>query len=380
MKILIVGYSVRHIACSAARAGHKVFAADSFCDLDLKACSNCIALLPQPLDAQQAESLIQTYVEKFSPDAVVLGPGLEEARVNGISVLNNPPGKAALVSDKLWLAGWLEERGFPFIHTGESPEKASFPAVIKPRKGAGGVGFKLVKRAADLEPEEDMKLDEGMIIQDWLSGTPASVSVIGTGRDSRAIAVNEQLIGAPWAGADGFRYSGNITPLELSTSTSCKGMQQSEMARISEEIVSELGLVGSNGVDFLLTERGPVVVEVNPRFQGSLDAVEMSTGINVFKAHVNAFRGILPEKPVPKKVAGRAILFADEDIKIGEPLTRWIIEKDWITDVPGPGSTIKMSDPVASALATGRDRAEVLDLLIERTALLRRAVKSQNKG
>ena len=378
MKILIVGYSVRHIACSATKAGHNVFAADSFCDLDLEACSNGITLLPQTLDAPQAESLIQTYIEKISPDAVVLGPGLEESRVKGVRVLNNPPEKAALVSDKLWLANWLEERGFPFIPTVESPENVSFPAVIKPRKGAGGVGCKLVKKATDLKPEEEVKLEEGMIIQDWLSGTPASVSLIGTGRDSRAIAVNEQLIGAHWVGADEFRYSGNISPLELSPLTSCKGTLQPEMARVAEAIVSELRLVGSNGVDFLLTEKGPVVVEVNPRFQGSLDVVEMSTGKNVFQAHLDAFGGILPDGPAPKEVAGRAILFADESIKIGELLTRWIMGKHWITDIPRPGSDIKKSDPVASVLATGRDRAEVLNLLIERTAMLRTATKSQS--
>ena len=368
MKILIVGYSVRHIACSAARAGHEVYAADSFCDLDLEACSYGTTLLPQPLDTRQAESLIQTYIEKFSPDAVVLGPGLEEARVKGVKVLNNPPEKAALVSDKLWLAGWLEKKGFPFIPTDVSPKKASFPAVIKPRKGAGGVGCKLVKRAADMKLGEDMNLENGMIIQDWLSGTPASASVIGTGRDSRAIAVNEQLIGASWAGADGFRYSGNISPLEP---------LQPEIASMAEEIISELGLVGSNGVDFLLTEKGPVVVEVNPRFQGSLDAVELSTGKNVFQAHVESFKGILPENTVPKNVAGRAILFADDSIKIGEQLTRWIMGMDWITDIPRQGSDIMKNDPVASVLATGRNRAEVLDLLIARTAVLQTAVKSQ---
>jgi hypothetical protein len=240
------------------------------------------------------------------------------------------------------------------------------------------VGCKLVKRAADMKLEEDMKLDGGMIIQDWLSGTPASVSVIGTGRDSRAIAINEQLIGARWAGADQFRYSGNISPLELSPPASCKSKLQLEMAGMAEEIVSDLGLMGSNGVDFLLTEKGPVVVEVNPRFQGSLDVVEMSTGTNVFQAHVDAFEGILPEKPVPKMVAGRAILFADEPVGIGELLTRWITGKDWITDVPRPGSVIKKSDPVASVLATGKDRAGVLNLLIERTAMLRIATKNQS--
>lgn len=367
MKILILGYSVRHIACSAARAGHKVYAADSFCDLDLEACSSGITLLPQPLDTRQAENLIQTYVEKFSPDAVVLGPGLEESRVKGVRVLNNPPEKAAMVSDKLWLADWLERRGFPFIPTSESPENVGFPAVVKPRKGAGGIGCRLVERATDLKLEGHMKIEAGMIIQDRLSGTPASASVIGNGRDSRAIAVNEQLIGAHWAGAEGFRYSGNITPLEPS---------QPEMAGMAEEIVSELGLVGSNGVDFLLTEKGPLVVEVNPRFQGSLDSVELSTGLNVFQAHLDSFEGILPETAPPRQVAGRAILFAEESVKIGEDLTSWIKKKDWITDIPRPGSDITKGDPIASVLAIGRNREDVLGLLMERIAVLRMVVKS----
>lgn len=380
MKILIVGYSVRHIACSAARAGHEVFAVDSFCDLDLEACSNGIARLPQPLDASQAESLIQTYTRMFSPEVVVLGPGLEETRVKGVKVLNNLPERAAIVSDKLWLSGWLEKRGFPFIPTTGSAENIRFPAVIKPRKGAGGIGCRLVKRSEDMKLDEDMEHEDmehedGMIVQDWISGTPASVSVIGTGRDSRAIAVNEQLIGAPWAGASGgFKYSGNITPLEPPPLISGICTPQPEMARMAEEIVSELGLVGSNGVDFQLTERGPVVVEVNPRFQGSLDVVEMSTGKSVFQAHVDAFSGVLPDRPLPKKAAGRAILFADENIKIGELLSHWMTGIDWITDVPRPRSDIRKSDPVVSVLATGKDRAEVLNLLMVRTSMLRTAI------
>jgi predicted ATP-grasp superfamily ATP-dependent carboligase len=148
-----------------------------------------------------------------------------------------------------------------------------------------------------------------------------------------------------------------------------------EMAEMAEEIVKELGLVGSNGVDFLLTEKGPVVVEVNPRFQGSLDAIELSTGINVFQAHVDAFEGMLPEGATPTKSAGRAILFADENIEISEPLARWIAVRDWVVDVPRPGSSLKRGDPVASVLATGKSRAGVMDLLIERAALLRGATK-----
>lgn len=375
MKLLIIGFSVRHIACSAARTGHSVVAADAFCDLDLCRCASETFLLDQN-DAMQS---LQALVEKVSPDAVVLGPGLEEAGVRGVAVLNNPPERAAQVSDKLWLACWLERRGFPFIKTQASAEGIDFPAVIKPRKGAGGVGCRLVSNRTNLD------LKDGLIIQEWIEGRPGSVSVIGNGREARAVAVNEQIIGAAFAGAKDFRYSGNITPLEPNCS---------ELAEMAEEIISELRLVGSNGVDFLLTEKGPVVVEVNPRFQGSLDTVELSTGLNIFKAHLEAFQGILPERPlpVPRRTAGRVIFYAQKDLRIGpelflegspdclpgylpDCLTNCLT--NCLTDIPRPGSLIKEGDPVASILATGANRADVLNLLIDRAAKLRRALEAK---
>ncbi len=355
MIILVLGISVRHIACSAARAGHHVIAADCYCDVDLERCASKTSLLSLEVTDQS----IQEYVEKFSPDAVVLGPGLEEARVNGVSVLNNPFEKIAMVSDKLWLARWLESRGFPFIPTQTSAEGASFPAIIKPRKGAGGVGCVLVS------DKNDLRMEEGVIVQKWIDGLPASVSVIGNGRDAKAIAINEQLIGASWTGAKGFRYSGNITPLE----------GHPELAAMAEEIVSSLELIGSNGVDFLLTKNGPVVVEVNPRFQGSLDAVELSTGMNVFQAHLDSFDGHLPEPPKSQRTAGRAIIYAEDDLKINKDLSA-----EWITDIPRIGSTIKKDDPVASILAVGNSREYVLGLLSDRAAEMRRKLKAWLPG
>lgn len=385
MKILVAGFAIRHIACSAARAGYIVIAADAFCDLDLRNCASEAFLLGQ----ERAVQSIQALVEKASPDAVVLGPGLEEAEVQGVSVLNNPPERAALVSDKLWLARWLEERGYPFIKTQPfadadriSASGIDFPAVIKPRKGAGGVGCRLVGSRAELS-RISFGLEEELIIQEWVEGRPASVSVISDGHEARAVATNEQIIGASWAGAEDFRYSGNITPLEP---------DYPGIADMAEEVVAELRLVGSNGVDFLLTDKGPVVVEVNPRFQGSLDTVELSTGLNIFKAHMDAFEGNLPKRPmpVPRRVAGRIIFYAPKDLRIWpEPLMEGYSygladslafdsaygstcgSTYGLTDIPRPGSTIKKGDPVASILATGKSRADVLRLLRDGTAKLR---------
>ena len=347
MRILVIGVNIRHIACSARRAGHEVFAVDSFCDLDLERCAKETARLSR----EGAEEALSDYIEKFQPEAVVLGPGLEEARVKGVPVLNNPPEKTSQVSDKLWLASWLEKSGFPFIKTQNSAEDLSFPILVKPRKGAGGVGCRIVNDSSDLLWEE------GLIAQELIQGRAASVSVIGNRREARALAINEQLIGKSWTGARGFRYCGNITPLDP---PECK------VAGMAEEIIARLGLVGSNGVDFLLTESGPVVVEVNCRFQGSLDTVEMATGMNVFQAHLQSFQGRLPPtRGTPGCFAGRAIIYASRDLIIKADLLR-----SWTSDVPRPGSRIAKDDPILSIQASGLVRGPVLAQLKKRAATL----------
>ena len=363
MKLLVIGINIRHIACSASRAGHEVHAVDGYCDLDLESCALDMAFLSRDgLDGSDGsdgqdriEALISEHINRVDPPAVVLGPGLEEARVKGVPVLNNPPAKAHRISDKLWQARWLERNGFPFIRTETSGEELDFPVMVKPRRGAGGVGCRIAQSRSDLDWQE------GLIAQEIVSGRPASVSVIGDGKDARALATNEQLIGESWTGAKGFRYCGNITPLEP--------LPKSDIASMAERIVARLGLLGSNGVDFLLTVEGPVVVEVNCRFQGSLDTVECATGVNLFQAHLNSFRGLLPERPAIKCSAGRAIVYASQPLEIREKLLF-----PWTADVPRPGSKIEGDDPILSVLARGKDRGAVLAQLQDRTAAIRKMI------
>ncbi len=375
MRILIIGINIRHIARSASLAGHEVIAVDCYGDRDLARYAKETARMPREGSIEHLSS----YVDRFRPDAVVLGPGLEEASVRNAVVLNNPPEKTALVSDKLWLAGWLEEKGFPFIKTQplDSLDELHYPFLVKPRKGAGGVGCRIVESAYKLQIRPDPKRrieseqgmqscpEEDLIAQELIAGLPASVSVIGNGREARAISVNEQLIGVPWAGAKGFRYSGNITPLEA---------PRCDMEEMAEKIITELGLVGSNGVDFLLTEKGPVVVEVNSRFQGSLDTVELSGGENVFEAHLQSFSGKLPQRPTPARCcAGRIILYAPYDLTVESDLMR-----DWTADVPAKGSRINADDPILSILATGSCRDDVQSKLKMKAAMICDMLKRAN--
>jgi predicted ATP-grasp superfamily ATP-dependent carboligase len=314
---------------------------------------------------------IPKLIEQYSPQAVVLGPGLEEAKVEGTTVLNNDPEKMALVSDKLWQSRWLERNGFLSIKTETSIQNLRFPLIAKPRRGAGGVGCRLAKNAEEIGSERETVKEE-MIFQEYILGRPASVSVISDGIKARAIAANEQLIGEEWTGAEGFRYCGNITPLTLNDDAS-KGAEDKDIERIAEEIVKGLGLVGSNGVDFLLTENGPVVVEVNARFQGSLDCVEEAFGINIFQMHLDSILGKLPDLQKPIKAStysARALIYAPDDITIDEDLSY-----EWTKDVPRPGSRIKKGDPVMSIYAKGKNRDEAVSLLKCRAEAIQERIK-----
>lgn len=379
MKALIIGYDVRHIASSARKAGHEVLAADCYCDLDLKESVpkavrlDCDPQKPGDL-VRAAKYLIKNAFDSDLPDVVVLGPGLEEMSVVGPRILNNSSEKIAQVSDKLWLARWLGKEGYPFLRSEPLSDLTSsgldvfdeWPVMVKPRKGAGGWMNSLAWTKEDIKKAGEQAKGDELIVQEWAEGKPASVSVVGTGKEATALVANEQLIGEPWLGATGFRYCGNLTPLEPDSLSA-------EMMEMAESITSGLGLVGSNGVDFLITKKGPVVLEVNPRFQGSIDSVELSCKINLFSAHRLSFDGILPERPKPQKSAGRAILFADGKIKIEADLRK---VTRWVADVPRTGSIAEKGDPLISILAIGKDRQSVMELLQRRSAHLRKRCNS----
>ena len=84
-KVLIIGNSVRNIACSARKAGYIVYALDRFGDVDMQKCANKAQLLGNMSDDE-----LQDMVESFGDvDAIILGPGFENLKLK--NTLNNTP-------------------------------------------------------------------------------------------------------------------------------------------------------------------------------------------------------------------------------------------------------------------------------------------------
>jgi predicted ATP-grasp superfamily ATP-dependent carboligase len=150
------------------------------------------------------------------------------------------------------------------------------------------------------------------------------------------------------------------------------------MEALAEELVLEFKLLGSNGVDFLVTETGPVVLEINPRFQGSLDTVEKAMDINLFEAHVGCFRGELPDKPEAKCFAARGIVYSDRELFIDRELMD-IILREKGADIPSEGTYIEPDWPITSLFSCTPTREEAILSLKGGAKRIKTFIQSRNK-
>lgn len=364
-KVLVAGNNVRNVAESARKAGYEVHAVTNFVDADLKIYCESIEWIDKTKGefCRKLKELVEEKAEEIGAK-IVLTSGFETLDVKG-ELLCNEPRIAERVVDKLKFYRTLERAGLPFpellgsykravevdeirdCDAGRVEKASKLMGLVKPRKGGGGEEV----RISDEVPE-------GFIKQRFIPGTPCSVSLIAS--QGKAVPVACNFIYAGWRemNATGFRYSGNLTPLIVDREI------RTEMERFAAEAVELFNLTGSVGVDFILADK-PYILEINPRFQGSLDSVEWSYDINIFKMHARAFEGKLPEKPEPRRYAARAVLFAPADLKIVEDLRG----NPFFADVPGRGDFYRKDDPLVSILAAGNSKEEVERKILDRRDL-----------
>ncbi|RJS73290.1 ATP-grasp domain-containing protein [Methanophagales archaeon] len=366
-KILAIGYSARHIVCSGSRAGYEMSAADSFGDVDTRRCATRYFLL-NPLQLHADVKHLKSEIEEA--DGIIIGSGFESADFGFLTVkdrkkiVGNTPKKTREVSNKAWLSSRLDDLGIPHplsytgreIAEGEEKEKAKlkdfhYPVVAKPVYGGGGTAnFFCID---EKELIHWAKLFPDFLFQEYINGTHASVSLISTEHEAISVSVNEQLIGLDSVYAPGpFAYCGNISPFITKSSE--------RMCEIAEFLTTELGLVGSNGIDFVVTDDVPFVIEVNPRFQGSLDTVELSTGLNLnlVDASMKAVRGdLLVERVEAKRYAAKTIVFARQEGVVMGNLDR---DVQGIVDIPEKGRIVKQGEPIATGIGIGDSREEAV--------------------
>jgi uncharacterized protein len=223
--------------------------------------------------------------------------------------------------------------------------------MAKPVHGSGGWRNAVIDSDAGLAAWTGLFPDQPFLLQEVVAGVPASVSCIADGRRAVAVATNRQLLRG---GAEmGYGFAGSVTP--------CDHPLAGEMAAIAEEVAGASGCIGTVGVDFVLPDgEGPVAIELNPRFQGTLETVEAATDENLVRLHLDACGGRLPAGPKPRRYAARRILFAERDLVVGADLSPLA---PVAADIPRPGTAIPAGGAVISVRAAGPTEQDALALL-----------------
>jgi uncharacterized protein len=341
-RVLIAGFTTRHVACSAHAAGYQVCTVDHFCDQDLyRYADDCLSFD----DLASLPAVIEQMSGRQRCDIFIPTSGAEMLPVD-IPRYGPSPESAAPFLDKNLTSRFFLETGIP---APESLPELTYPAMVKPRSGSGGWRNAVLHNDEDWQKWKDDLDNPPAIWQEIIEGTPASVCCVTNGTRARAVGVNEQLLRGGEDASYGF--SGSVTPFVHPLAD--------EMMSLAEKIASASGCIGTIGVDFVVGEK-PYAIEVNPRFQGTVDTVEMATGTNLFTLHVNACEGRIPEKrPETRQFAVRKILFAHEDILVEQDLSLF----PFIADVPWPGSYIEKGSAIVSVYGWGLSRRDAILML-----------------
>ncbi|HMA05630.1 MAG TPA: ATP-grasp domain-containing protein [Methanomicrobiales archaeon] len=338
--VLIAGFATRHVAQSASKAGYTVCAVDHFCDQDLSWYTEDRLKFEEldELPDRIAEMAGRHRIDFFIPTSGAESIGTP------IPLAGTDRRTAARLLDKIEVQRFFEGKGIP------APPLAGekdFPYLIKPRSGAGGWRNTIIRSPEDLSRWRRWSEEPGEILQKQVLGIPASVSCLADGRRAVALAANEQLL----RGGDEapFGFTGSVTPLLHPLA--------GRMKALAVEAAAASGCVGSVGVDFVLGEEA-VAIELNPRFQATVDTVEGSLGVSLFALHMDACRGILPQPvPEPRRCVARRILFAERDLVVTGDIAGMA---PLVADIPWPGTAFEEGQAVVSVFGTGPDRAGAL--------------------
>jgi predicted ATP-grasp superfamily ATP-dependent carboligase len=383
---IVVGFNARPIAASAKRAGFTVLAVDYWGDTDLRSSADDTetvlkqvpGMRPREELRQPASDLLVECANKIASrhqgevDFVLVGSGLDDRpdlwlELEAIApILGNPAEILARTRDRLRLYETASRLGIPspttskassLSETLEQASKIGYPVVVKPPVGGGGLGIRFAKSESELRRIYlvDMKPHFGdtVFLQDFIVGDNASASIIGDGKSCVVLTANEQLIGSKELGAKApFVWCGNVVPLDISGNN----RKVRAITAAAKSLGEKLKLLGSNGFDFVVRRRDetPIIIECNPRFQGTLECVEMATGISLVEEHVKACRGQLREKfPAPNKYVTKMIPFAKEKCMIGE--LRNVLG---VGDVSPEGVVCEQGDPICTVHRTGETKEE----------------------
>ena len=332
--VLIFAQSGRFIAQSATQAGYRVWVADCFGDQDSLAVSERWQKIA-PIHQLSKQQILDTFstLSQGEECLLICGSGIEKH----YSILNNLPANITLIGNSV-----------KTIHTIQTPTlffnllrqlELSYPDtrfkqpndgewLTKTSSSFGGTSIQYLKAHQQIG---------GDYYQHCIKGESGSALFIANGEHAQLLSVNQQYL-QPCASSP-FRLGGITSPWPLSE------QHQHHLKLVINKISSSTGLKGLNSIDFIISESNTLfILEINPRISASAELLDCSD--TLFKHHINACNGLLPEQSIVTVTSPSRLhyFYAQNEISIS-PKMVW---PSSCHDIPSAGTSINKDDPICT--------------------------------
>jgi predicted ATP-grasp superfamily ATP-dependent carboligase len=363
--LLILGASARAAAFSALRAGLHPSCFDLYGDADLRSRCPATAVSPRRYPAgvslalKQAPRVPWMYTGGFENH-----PSLIRRLARARPLWGNNAESVRLARSPAVVARLLADAGLPCpalrLHPGEIPSRSRW--LCKPLRGSGGKGLEFWNA-------QRPSRRRGLYFQEYIEGQACAAAYVADGHRANLLGVTRQLVGESWLFAEPFHYCGSVGPLPLAETV------LDELRRLGSVLARGCGLRGLFGVDFILRDDRPWLVEVNPRYTASMEVIEYAQGLSLLDLHRQVFGGS-QTVPVPEELpatpwVGKAILFARKSFVFPE-LGPWsavlssaapVTQLPMFADIPPAGQAIAIQHPILTVFTAGPSEAACLESL-----------------
>jgi uncharacterized protein len=356
--VLIAAFSGRSLAQSARRAGYRPFVVDAFGDLDTCEAAEDVRVIGGAVESGFHTKPVIAALEGLSrsagakPLGLILGSGFEDkprlvaALASHFRLLGSGADTVATCKDPRKFFAILDKLRVGHPETQTEPPSSPDGWISKRIGGSGGRHIRDCIAPCHAKPRR--------YFQKHLEGTRYSIGGlidIPTSDDGRS---DPYFMTRQWISpsvSHPYRFGGCVSQPE------CDPNLLRDLVNIASRVGDDLGLKGMASFDFIVCDRTPYLLEVNPRPGASIDVLDDETG-NLFRAQMAAWANgqYWPAaRTIPKAMA---ILHADRgSLTLGE--TPW---PDWSADRGAPGTFVPQGAPLATAFAsaTTADAAEAL--------------------
>lgn len=364
--LLLVGASTRAMAFSAIRSGFRPICCDRFADADLQAVAETHRITNWP-------DGLGDVLEAHPDVPVMYGGALENSPELLAQIADRHPlwgmhsGPLNAIRDPFRLAAELNRIRIriPEIHPHSDPPDTDGTWLLKPFASSCGRGITVW----DDQAAHSATLDEPHYFQRRVDGMACSALFIAPPdrSDVRFVGITRQLIGTPQLHAPPFAWCGSIGPITLPVGT------EHLIRRMGNFLSWTFELCGMFGIDFILDEDENIwPTEVNPRYTGSAEILELACGLNLVFDHACQFvpdqdslrSAVTPVSPPPadSPVLGKAILYSDREYTItGSPSWNSAspdLSLPAVADIPTEQQVIGPGEPICTLIEGGQSLAD----------------------